>query len=55
MLDTKKPANQFVQAMRAEKVYVGRVWPAMPNYSRITVGTKDEMQKFQVAAKKVLA
>jgi histidinol-phosphate aminotransferase len=54
MLDTKQPAMQFVQAMRKEKVYVGRVWPAMPTYSRITVGTKEEMAKFNVAAKKVL-
>jgi histidinol-phosphate aminotransferase len=55
MLDTKGPADKFVQSMRAEKIYVGRVWPSMPNYSRITVGTKEEMAKFQVAAKKVLA
>ena len=55
MLDTKKPAEQFVAAMRQEKVYVGRVWSAMPNYSRITVGTADEMAKFQAACKKVLS
>jgi histidinol-phosphate aminotransferase len=55
MLQTNRPANEFVTAMRAEKIYVGRVWPAMPTYSRITVGTKEEMAKFQVAAKKVLS
>jgi histidinol-phosphate aminotransferase len=54
MLDTKKPAMEYVKAMVAEKVYVGRVWQAMPNYARITVGTKDEMLKFQAATKKVL-
>lgn len=54
MLDTKKPAMEYVKAMQAEKVYVGRVWAAMPNHARITVGTHDEMLKFQAATKKVL-
>jgi histidinol-phosphate aminotransferase len=54
MLDTKRPAQEFVKAMQAEKVYVGRVWPAMPTYSRITVGTAEEMAKFKAAAVKVL-
>ncbi len=55
MLDTKRPAGQYVKAMQAEKVYVGRVWPAWPTYSRITVGTAEEMAKFQAATVKVLA
>ena len=56
MLDTKRPAEEFMAAMAKEHVYVGRVWKdKMPTYSRITVGTKEEMAKFQVAAKKVLA
>jgi histidinol-phosphate aminotransferase len=55
MLDTKRPAREFMEAMAKEHVYVGRNWPKMPNHSRITVGTKEEMAKFQVAAKKALA
>jgi histidinol-phosphate aminotransferase len=55
MLDTKRPAGTYVKAMQAEKVYVGRVWPAWPTYSRITVGTSEEMAKFKVATLKVLA
>ncbi len=55
MLDTKGPAKKFQDAMMKEHIYVGRNWPKMPNYSRITVGTSEEMQRFQVAAKKVLA
>ncbi len=55
MLDTKRPAKEYVKAMQAENVYVGRVWPAWPTYSRITVGTADEMAKFQAATLKVLA
>ena len=55
MLDTKRPAGEFVKAMQAEKVYVGRVWPAWPTYTRITIGTPAEMAKFQTALLKVMA
>jgi histidinol-phosphate aminotransferase len=55
MLDTKRPAHEFIKAMQAEKIYVGRVWPAWPTYSRITVGTADEMAKFKAAVSKVMA
>ncbi len=55
MLDTKRPAGDFVKAMQAENIYVGRVWPAWPTYSRITIGTPAEMAKFQTALTKVMA
>lgn len=55
MLNTKKPAKEYMKAMQAEKVYVGRVWSAWPTYSRITVGTSAEMAKFKEATLKVLA
>jgi histidinol-phosphate aminotransferase len=55
MLDAKRPGMELVKAMTHEKVYIGRVWPAMPNHARITVGTADEMAKFQSALLKVMA
>jgi histidinol-phosphate aminotransferase len=55
MLDSKKPAREFIKAMQAQNIYVGRVWPAWPTYSRITVGTADEMAKFKAAVLKALA
>ncbi len=39
----------FQKAMLAEKVSIGRTWPTMPTYVRVTVGTKEEMAKFQTA------
>jgi len=39
----------FQKAMLAEKVSIGRSWPSMPTYVRVTVGTPDEMKKFQTA------
>jgi histidinol-phosphate aminotransferase len=35
--------------MLAEKVSIGRTWPTMPTYVRVTVGTPEEMKKFQTA------
>jgi len=55
MVDVKRPANEVVLAMRKEKIYIGRVWPAWPTYARITVGTSEEMKKFQDAFLKVMA
>jgi histidinol-phosphate aminotransferase len=49
MVDVKRPGGEFQQAMLKENVAIGRTWPAMPNYVRVTVGTKAEMEKFQTA------
>jgi histidinol-phosphate aminotransferase len=54
MLDTKRPGQEVRDAMAKENVMIGRIWPIMPTYVRITVGTQDEMQKFQTAFQKVM-
>jgi len=41
--------------MQAENVYVGRVWPVWPTYSRISVGTSEEMARFKAAVEKVMS
>lgn len=55
MVDVKRPGNDIVKAMAAEKVYIGRVWPAWPTYVRVSIGTRDEMEKFKTAFLKVMA
>jgi len=55
MVDTKRPGNEVVMAMRKEKIYIGRVWSAWPTYVRVTVGTKEEMNKFNTAFVKVMS
>jgi histidinol-phosphate aminotransferase len=55
MIDTKRPGHEVMAAMAKRNVYIGRVWPIMPTYVRITVGTHDEMQKFQTAYKEVMS
>ena len=54
MLETKRPGKQVREAMAKENVFIGRTWPAMPTYVRITVGTQDEMERFQAAFQKVM-
>lgn len=54
MLNTGRPAGQAIAAMAQQNVMIGRAWPAMPSYSRITVGTREEMERFQVAFQKVM-
>ncbi len=55
MLDSQRPGEDFVAAMAVRNVFVGRVWPIMPNHSRISIGTADEMDKFKQAVLKVMA
>ncbi len=55
LLDTKRPAKQVIDAMAQQNVFIGRIWPIMPTYSRITVGTHEEMEKFQAALQKVMS
>ena len=54
LVDTKRAGQEVRDAMAKENVMIGRVWPIMPTYVRITVGTQEEMAKFQSAFQKVM-
>lgn len=54
MVDVKRPGQEVRDAMAKENVFVGRVWPIMPNWVRVTVGTQDDMTKFNTAFQKVM-
>jgi histidinol-phosphate aminotransferase len=54
MLDTRRPAKEVITAMAQQNIFIGRIWPVMPTYSRITVGTREEMDQFQAAFQKVM-
>jgi histidinol-phosphate aminotransferase len=49
MVDVKRPAGQFQLAMMDENVAIGRTWAALPTHVRVSVGTRDEMARFQSA------
>ena len=54
MLDTKRPAKEVIDAMAARNVYIGRIWPVWPTYTRITIGTQPEMERLVAELKQVL-
>jgi histidinol-phosphate aminotransferase len=55
MVDVKRPAPEFMEAMASYGVFVGRAWPVWPTWSRITVGTPQDMARFKDAFAKVMA
>ena len=55
MVDVKRSVVPLIQAMKQQNVEVGRLFPAMPNYMRVTVGKKSEMESFLTAFRQVTA
>jgi histidinol-phosphate/aromatic aminotransferase/cobyric acid decarboxylase-like protein len=55
MVDTRRPGQEVIDGLKKENIYIGRLFPAMPTHVRVTVGTRDEMEKFKAAFLKVMA
>jgi histidinol-phosphate aminotransferase len=55
MFDCKRPVAPLIQAMKERKVHVGRLFPALPNHMRLTIGKKTEMENFVSAFRQVTA
>jgi histidinol-phosphate aminotransferase len=53
MVDVKRPAHDVGQALARERVLVGRVWPAWPTHLRVSIGTREDMEKFKESFLKV--
>ena len=55
MTDMKRPVPPLIAAMKQHNVEVGRLFPALPNHMRITIGKKSEMESFLAAFRQVMA
>jgi histidinol-phosphate aminotransferase len=55
MFDCKRAVVPLIQAMKQRHVHVGRLFPALPNHMRLTIGKKTEMERFVTAFKQVTA
>ena len=55
MFDCKRPVVPLIQVLKQRNVQVGRLFPALPNYMRLTIGKKSEMETFLGAFKEVIA
>ena len=54
MVDTGRPGREVIAAMAQHNVFIGRVWPIMPTWVRITVGTRSDMAQFETAWQQVM-
>jgi histidinol-phosphate aminotransferase len=55
MFDCKRPVLPLIKAMKERNVQVGRLFPALPNHMRLTIGKKSEMETFLSAFQEVIA
>jgi histidinol-phosphate aminotransferase len=54
MFDCKRPVVPLIQALKQRNVHVGRLFPALPNHMRVTIGKKSEMETFLAALRQVM-
>jgi histidinol-phosphate aminotransferase len=55
MIDMKRPVVPLIQAFKERHVQVGRLFPALPNHMRLTIGKKSEMEAFLSVFRQVMA
>ena len=55
MVDVKRPVVPLIQALKQRNVQVGRLFPALPNHMRVTIGKKSEMETFLSAFRQVMS
>lgn len=54
MIDLRREVRPVIDSLRARGVEVGRVFPALPNFMRVTIGTAPEMKQFVSAFREVM-
>jgi histidinol-phosphate aminotransferase len=55
MIDLRREVRPVIGALRQRNVEVGRVFPALPNFMRVTIGTKPQMETFVAAFRQVMS
>jgi histidinol-phosphate aminotransferase len=55
MIDLRREVKPIIAAMRERNVQVGRVFPALPNFMRVTIGTRPQMDAFVSAFRAVMS
>ena len=54
MFDCKRPIVPLIKAMKEQNIHVGRLFPALPNHMRLTIGKKAEMEAFLAAFRQLM-
>ena len=55
MFDCRRPVVPIIKAMKDRNIHVGRLFPALPNHMRLTIGKKSEMESFLSAFRQAIA
>lgn len=55
MIDLRREVRPILGALRTRGVEVGRLFPPLPNFMRVTIGTAPEMKVFLTAFREVMA
>jgi len=55
MIDMRREVKPLIAAFKEKKVQVGRLFPPLPNFLRVTIGTKPQMERFVAAFKELTA
>jgi histidinol-phosphate aminotransferase len=53
MIDIGGDVKPVIQAFRDRKILVGRKFPSLPNWLRVTIGTPDEIKAFATALQEI--
>ena len=54
MIDLRREVRPIIDALRTRGVEVGRLFPALPTFMRVTIGTSAEMKQFSTAFREVM-
>jgi histidinol-phosphate aminotransferase len=55
MINLKREVRPFIASMRERGIHVGRPFPPMTNYLRLSIGTPDDMQRFMESFRVVMS
>lgn len=55
MIDLRREVRPVIGALRERRVQVGRLFPALPQHLRVTIGTPEEMARFVEAFRDVVS
>ena len=55
MIDMRREVKPIIAAFKDRKVQVGRLFPPLPNFMRVTIGTKPQMDRFLAVFKELTA
>ncbi len=55
MVDLRREVRPIIAALRQRNVQVGRVFPSMPTFMRVTIGTRPQMDAFFSAFRAVIS